>query len=709
MKKLLVAFLLFAPVAFAQQPVTGTKTNNAAAPGGTNLGTLPCLANASAPSWTEGRLVLCSTDLAGNQRVLLITGSTTAVTQTTSPWIVAGGGTAGTATSGVVTVQGIASMTPVQVSQATAGNLNATVIGTGTFATQSAITAALGAIADGANVTLGAKADAKSTATDTTAITIMQVLKEISAMEQAPASRAVTNAGTFATQSAITAASGSFSSGAIASGAVASGAIASGAIASGACAAGCIADGGDTTLGAKADAKSTATDTTAITVMQVLKEISAMAQSPAALPANQSVNVAQINGVTTLMGNGVTGTGSQRVTIASDNTAFSVNATLSAETTKVIGTVNQGTSPWVVSANGGTFAVTQSGNWTNRIVGNAGATLDSTVGAGTAPTDQLVVGALYNSTEISPTTGQAFALQADAKGRLRNVIMDAAGNTRGANVDANNNLGVVLATETTKVIGTVNIIGGQTSITAGAGAVAANTPRTTLASDDPAVTALQLIDNPVGSLAGGTAGTSSYLSGCVNSTTLPILTAAQQVALQCDGSGRVLTNDVYGAALLASLSTLTAVTQRQRLYGTFSIPIGSVGDALKTTVTNVPPTGDPCTYGRKKTVAISQTASTQLVTSPAGQVWICFAKVVAGAAEIVSFVEGTGTTCGTGTAAISGSTTAANGESYAANGGFTEGNGMGTVMNSATPGNNVCLSQSGSNRVSGNITYVVSY
>lgn len=67
------------------------------------------------------------------------------------------------------------------------------------------------------------------------------------------------------------------------------------------------------------------------------------------LPTNAAFNEAQINGVTPLMGNGVTGTGSQRVTIASDNTAFSVNATLSAETTKVIGTVNQGTSPWVIS------------------------------------------------------------------------------------------------------------------------------------------------------------------------------------------------------------------------------------------------------------------------------------------------------------------------------------------------------------------------
>ncbi len=43
-------------------------------------------------------------------------------------------------------------------------------------------------------------------------------------------------------------------------------------------------------------------------------------------------------------------------------------ATLSAETTKVIGTVNQGTSPWVVSLASttitGTAAVTQSGTWT---------------------------------------------------------------------------------------------------------------------------------------------------------------------------------------------------------------------------------------------------------------------------------------------------------------------------------------------------------
>lgn len=41
-----------------------------------------------------------------------------------------------------------------------------------------------------------------------------------------------------------------------------------------------------------------------------------------ALAANQSVNVAQINGVTPLMGAGITGTGSPRVTVATDQAAL---------------------------------------------------------------------------------------------------------------------------------------------------------------------------------------------------------------------------------------------------------------------------------------------------------------------------------------------------------------------------------------------------
>jgi len=75
----------------------------------------------------------------------------------------------------------------------------------------------------------------------------------------------------------------------VVSGGIASGAIAAGAIASGAAVAGAFADGAQTTLGLKADAKSVATDTTSVTVMQVLKEISFMLQTPAALAAGSAL------------------------------------------------------------------------------------------------------------------------------------------------------------------------------------------------------------------------------------------------------------------------------------------------------------------------------------------------------------------------------------------------------------------------------------
>src|SRR4051812_30261312 len=78
-------------------------------------------------------------------------------------------------------------------------------------------------------------------------------------------------------------------------------------------------------------------DTTSGLWVNVKNATLAVTQSGAwSLSANQSVNVAQVNGVTPLMGNGVTGTGSPRVTIASDNTAFTVNAAQSGTWTNTV-------------------------------------------------------------------------------------------------------------------------------------------------------------------------------------------------------------------------------------------------------------------------------------------------------------------------------------------------------------------------------------
>lgn len=123
------------------------------------------------------------------------------------------------------------------------------------------------------------------------------------------------------------------------------------------------------------------------------------------LSANQSVNVAQINGVTPLMGNGVTGTGSQRVTIASDNTAFSVNATLQASASTAIGKVDPNTpATWGLVA----------------------------VGGAAAPTNGLVGGAVYNSSPITVTNTQAAALQADVNGYIKVNVQSAVGLAQGS-------------------------------------------------------------------------------------------------------------------------------------------------------------------------------------------------------------------------------------------------------------------------------------
>jgi hypothetical protein len=195
-----------------------------------------------------------------------------------------------TATIGDVTVEdvtigaGSSIIGKVGIDQTTPGTTNKVVASIASSGVASGAIAsgavAAGAIVDGADVTQGAKADNRSAATDTTAVSVMSVLKEISYMEQNPATRAVT--GTFyqSTQP-VSIASAQVASGAIASGAVASGAVASGAFASGSIALGAVVDGAMVTIGAKADDKSTATDTTAVSLMSVLKEISYMLQNPA--------------------------------------------------------------------------------------------------------------------------------------------------------------------------------------------------------------------------------------------------------------------------------------------------------------------------------------------------------------------------------------------------------------------------------------------
>lgn len=166
-------------------------------------------------------------------------------------------------------------------------------------------------------------------------------------------------------------------------------------------------------------------------------------------------NVKQINGITPLMGNGVTGTGSQRVTIASDNTAFSVNATLAAETTKVIGTVNISAGQTiaavtaisnalpagsnvighVIADTGSTTAVT--GNVASTVADGANVTLGSKADAKSTATDTTAITIMQVLKQISASV-QAPPSQAVTNAGT--FAVQAAGDTASGATDAGNPL-----------------------------------------------------------------------------------------------------------------------------------------------------------------------------------------------------------------------------------------------------------------------------
>lgn len=472
--------------------LSGTTSNasSGVATSGTNLPAVAYTYGFNGTTWDQLQV-----DASKFLKVISQTGSTTAVTQATAanlnatvvgtgtfavqaaqsgtwtvqpgntanstPWLVTGSGTAGTAASGVLTVQGIASMTPVQVSQATASNLNATV----NVAQINGVTVLMG---NGA------------TGTGSQRVTI------------ASDNSAVSGFGVGATGSAVPA------------NAVFAG----------------LSDG--TNLRGWLQAANALNSTgTGIATAQIIGQFDDVA--PTTITENQFGNLRMStnrNAYVTLRdaagnerGLNVDANGAIAVT-ATNATAsnLKVAATLDAETTKVIGTV--------------------------RVLGNAGAIVDGVNTAATAPANGVLGLGIYNSTEPSPTTGQSVGLQLDSKGRQRMVLYDAAGNTRGANVDASNRLSVTVdAFTATNASTNVAQINGVTPLM-GNGVTGTGSLRVTLASDTTSNTNPFLVNGnvtPADAAALGTTSIRTYaLSGIYNGTTVDM---AREVANSTNSTG----------------------------------------------------------------------------------------------------------------------------------------------------------------------------
>lgn len=148
-----------------------------------------------------------------------------------------------------------------------------------------------------------------------------------------------------------------------------------------------------------------------------------------ALPANQSVNVSQINGITPLMGNGVTGTGSQRVTIASDNTAFSVNAAQATAANLNATVVGTGTFAVQAALSTGTNSIGKISDITTSVVpGTAATNLGKAVANAAGSTDTGVASLAIRTdtlSTLSPAVGAYAPMRVDSIGALwMHVVVD---------------------------------------------------------------------------------------------------------------------------------------------------------------------------------------------------------------------------------------------------------------------------------------------
>lgn len=179
------------------------------------------------------------------------------------------------------------------------------------------------------------------------------------------------------------------------------------------------------------------------------------------------------------------------------------------------------------------------------VLGNAGATLDATLAAGAAPTNGIAIIGQMNTTPPTLTNTQTGSIQLSAKSNLLNQIMDAAGNNRGANVDANNALTVNHAD-----------INGSAVVTSATGV-----QRVGIAGNANAT-----LD---GTLAAGTAPTNGVgnLAQYLNNAGQLSLTTAQTGSLQTDPAGNLRTApqrpvaaDILGASHEVANGTITATT-----------------------------------------------------------------------------------------------------------------------------------------------------
>lgn len=303
--------------------------------------------------------------------------------------------------------------------------------------------------------------------------------------------------------------------------------------------------------------------------------------------------------------------------------------------------------------------------------GSGGTAMTDDAAFTAATTNITPAGAMFDDvTPDSVNENDGGVLRMSGNRNLYTTIRDAGGNERGVSVTANNELLVELGAGTASI----GVLGANSGVDIG----------------DVTLTAS---DNDIGNVDLELAGTAV---GQTNPVAVRLSDGASWLTPSAD-----VTED--SAETAGGTGPMVLSVRRD----TAASSAGTTGDnaTFNTDANGMLWTRqlNPCTAVAPTTVPISVAADTAVITALASnRTYICGGGLVASAAEVVSIWEGTGTACGTGSAALLGSTTEANGMSFAANGGFT----IPTVIRGLSTNVDICIRLNGTNRVAGWLSYV---
>ncbi len=359
------------------------------------------------------------------------------------------------------------------------------------------------------------------------------------------------------------------------------------------------------------------------------------------------------------------------------------------------------------------------------LLGNAGGAMDAAGQNAVSPANSLLIGGQFNTTPTTLTTGNMSPLQLDNAGNLLVKV----------------NAGTLTVSGTVAVTG-VATAANQTSVQAviGAGTAPASMNvsggqyrATPLTLTDLQSSALQLgvngglvIDPTNITLASSstTSGQRGSMSMCATTTGNPSYTTAQTnyCSLTTSGALRSDMTSIGGTAVDTNSGVKSAGTIRQVIAtdqpnlttplnvrltdGTNpSVFTASAASALTTNAALVVAASPNPTAVCPNRIAINQTASADVLTST-NKIYICSIDLLLSGTETVSIIEGTGTVCATGTAALWGGTTAdaTHGMPFS-NGGFSK-TADRPFAQTLTTADHLCILKSGSGLLSGAMWYV---